>query len=233
MVVQSHRTADCHETTTGCISSLWWVPTGAAKQFHSSRLTFDTLNRWPLDCWQWKDSTAKTKKRLYQFFTTISARKLINFSWINFRNFQTWMWEKVKRPGLLDVFWMRKPMWLIKSEVDAAERLVIVLIRWSRAIRLSFNPMNSHDRDWQDWKQWLKEALNWLWWWTESLETPKQNQKSSVWTWLLQPLDKLKRRVAVVPSVNDTVSAMKDIGVDLTNDVNQEWRWAGCSFNEI
>tara|TARA_B100000073_G_scaffold312854_1_gene286904 strand:- start:534 stop:698 length:165 start_codon:yes stop_codon:yes gene_type:complete len=54
------------------------------------------------------------------------------------------------------------------------------------------------------------------------LETQKQHQKSSLWTWLRQPLDKLKRRVAVVPSVNETVSAMKDIGVDLTNDVNQE-----------
>ncbi|QNI54040.1 hypothetical protein SynBIOSE41_01525 [Synechococcus sp. BIOS-E4-1] len=50
------------------------------------------------------------------------------------------------------------------------------------------------------------------------METQKRGKKLSVWTWLLQPLDKLKRRVAVVPSVNDTVSAMKEIGVDLTKD---------------
>ncbi len=52
----------------------------------------------------------------------------------------------------------------------------------------------------------------------KSMETQKQGHPSSIWAWLLQPLDKLKRRVAVVPSVNDTVSAMKEIGVDLTND---------------
>ena len=51
-------------------------------------------------------------------------------------------------------------------------------------------------------------------------QTPPQN--SSVWKWLLQPLDKLKRRVAVVPSVNETVNAMKDIGVDLTNDETKD-----------
>ena len=39
-----------------------------------------------------------------------------------------------------------------------------------------------------------------------------------MWHWLLQPLDKLKRRVAVVPSVSKTVNAMKEIGVDLTKD---------------
>ena len=51
-------------------------------------------------------------------------------------------------------------------------------------------------------------------------QTPPQN--SSVWKRLLQPLDKLKRRVAVVPSVNETVNAMKDIGVDLTNDETKD-----------
>ena len=50
------------------------------------------------------------------------------------------------------------------------------------------------------------------------MENQKNFQNSSIWRWLLQPLDKLKRRVAVVPSVNETVNAMKGIGVDLTND---------------
>ena len=56
----------------------------------------------------------------------------------------------------------------------------------------------------------------------QNMENQTSPQNSSVWKWLLQPLDKLKRRVAVVPSVNETVNAMKDIGVDLTNDETKD-----------
>ena len=54
------------------------------------------------------------------------------------------------------------------------------------------------------------------------MENQNPPQNSSAWKWLLRPLDKLKRRVAVVPSVNETVNAMKDIGVDLTNDETKD-----------
>ena len=56
----------------------------------------------------------------------------------------------------------------------------------------------------------------------QNMENQTSPQNSSVWKRLLQPLDKLKRRVAVVPSVNETVNAMKDIGVDLTNDETKD-----------
>jgi hypothetical protein len=73
----------------------------------------------------------------------------------------------------------------------------------------------------QNVKAWSTHPQSTLNWWRRrpnNLEHQTQDQKSSIWSRLLQPLDKLKRRVAVVPSVNETVSAMKEIGVDLTND---------------
>jgi hypothetical protein len=50
------------------------------------------------------------------------------------------------------------------------------------------------------------------------LEPQKQLQKTERRNWLLKSLDKLIRRIAVVPSVNKTVNALKEIGVDLTKD---------------
>ena len=50
------------------------------------------------------------------------------------------------------------------------------------------------------------------------LKPQKQLQKTERWNWLLKSLDKLIRRIAVVPSVNKTVNALKEIGVDLTKD---------------
>ena len=119
VVVRSHCTSNCHQTTASRLSSIWWVPTGATKQFLSSRLTFDTMSGLLHEWWQWKDSMAKTKKKLFRPFTTIFARKSINSSSINFKSFQIWMWEKAKQQELSDVFWTRRPMWLIRSEVKS------------------------------------------------------------------------------------------------------------------
>ena len=38
----------------------------------------------------------------------------------------------------------------------------------------------------------------------------------------IELLDKIRRRVAYVPEVNDTVSSMKDLGVNLKDDQKEQ-----------
>ena len=53
---------------------------------------------------------------------------------------------------------------------------------------------------------------------SRAMSTQSNKSRPYVVSWISRVIDQVKRRVAVVPSVNATVNAMKEIGVDITHD---------------
>ena len=190
LVVRTHTTPDWDEAASGRISIVWWVSTGSAQQyFWSLKLLIHSLR---VTCFV-------TVERLYGD----DKKKALS-------NFYDHFCEEI------DQLFFKKFQELSDLNIGEGETTRIV----GRLLNAKTNVVDQI----RGWRGELVlttlrfEALSLMVLHQQDLEHQKHNRKSSLWAWLRKPLDTLKRRVAVVPSVNDTVSAMKEIGVDLTKD---------------